>query len=50
MARSWARGGLDQLLGKLLHRKNGQTLEEVAQRSDGITTFGSVQKTCRWGT
>lgn len=52
MVSSRGKGGLDWMLGKKnLHGKNGQALEQAAERS-GITTLWSGQKICEcvsWG-
>ena len=36
-ASSYTRGGLDWILGKILHQKNCQALEEAAQGGGGVT-------------
>ena len=44
------RGGSGWMLGKIILRKSGETLEQPAQGGCGVTVPGGVQETFRRGT
>lgn len=50
MASGCARGDLGWTLGKILHGRCSQALEEAVQGSGGVTIPRGVQKVCERGT